>query len=168
MGFCGNGKDKQRYAECLLRMATVLSALGRDKEAGEYFQRYITEHDELLEAKNAEALKVMEYRFGTEEKEEVIQLQAQQISSDRAKKIAMLMIALLSLLVAALLFRNNRHFRVVNAQQRQLHEREVNDLLHQQEIRALDAMLEGQETERKRIAQELHDRLGTMLSAIKL
>lgn len=36
-----------------------------------------------------------------------------------------------------------------------------------QELSALDAMVEGRETERKRLAVELHDTIGSMLSAVK-
>lgn len=44
----------------------------------------------------------------------------------------------------------------------------VDDLLKDQEIKAMTAMINGQEDERKRIAQDLHDRLGGLLSMVKL
>ena len=44
----------------------------------------------------------------------------------------------------------------------------IESLLDEQEIKTYNAMLEGQEEERMRIATDLHDRLGSMLSTIKL
>lgn len=44
----------------------------------------------------------------------------------------------------------------------------INTLLKNQELMSMSAMLEGEEKERKRIALDLHDRLGSMLSTIKL
>lgn len=45
---------------------------------------------------------------------------------------------------------------------------ELTTVMQQQEIRQLNAMMEGQEKERKRIATDLHDRVGSSLAAIKL
>jgi signal transduction histidine kinase len=47
-------------------------------------------------------------------------------------------------------------------------ESEVDELLHEQELKSVESMFIGQERERKRIAEELHDRLGGMLSTLKL
>ena len=44
----------------------------------------------------------------------------------------------------------------------------ISDLINQQEIASLQGVLEGQEKESKRVAIDLHDRLGGMLSMIKL
>ena len=43
----------------------------------------------------------------------------------------------------------------------------ISGLIMEQEIQSYTAMIEGQEEERKRIATDLQDRLGTMLGAIK-
>ncbi|MEO1655962.1 MAG: sensor histidine kinase, partial [Bacteroidota bacterium] len=44
----------------------------------------------------------------------------------------------------------------------------IKDLLVEQELKSLSAMLEGQEKERNRIAKDLHDRLGGLLSTVKI
>lgn len=44
----------------------------------------------------------------------------------------------------------------------------INTLLKEQELQSVSSMLEVQEQERKRIAADLHDRLGSMLSTVKL
>ncbi|MEO8589093.1 MAG: ATP-binding protein [Flavobacteriales bacterium] len=160
--------DLEREAEATMRIAELLVSLGRPEEANTYFKAYIDKREALMKARNGETIKVMEYRFETEKKVNTIRQQDEQIASDRVKKRGILAIAVLLLIVTGLAIRNNQHMRRVSAQQQQLHEREVNDLLKRQEIRALDAMMQGQETERTRIAKDLHDRLGSMLSAVKL
>ena len=44
----------------------------------------------------------------------------------------------------------------------------INDLLQQQEMKSAYAMLEGQDKERKRIASELHDNLGSILVTLNM
>lgn len=46
--------------------------------------------------------------------------------------------------------------------------REVEILLQEQELKATYAILQAQEQERKRISEDLHDRLGSRLAAVKL
>lgn len=50
----------------------------------------------------------------------------------------------------------------------QINKQKIDELLQQQEIASLQGVLEGQETERKRVAIDLHDRLGGILSMVKL
>jgi len=76
-------------------------------------------------------------------------------------------IALL-LLIILILFINHRQRTKLAAKEKQLQQQAIDDLLHNQEMASMNAMLEGQEKERKRIAQDLHDRLGSMLSTVKL
>jgi len=71
------------------------------------------------------------------------------------------------LLIAYFLMQRLKQARISAAREKQLHGAQVDQLLGQQEIKSINAMLEGQETERDRMAKDLHDRLGSMLGGIK-
>lgn len=47
-------------------------------------------------------------------------------------------------------------------------EKKLEEMLQDQERKAITSMITGQEEERKRIAEDLHDRLGSMLSVVKI
>ena len=86
----------------------------------------------------------------------------------RIRQIASIVIALLLVVVTGVLLWNLKHRERSAMQEHDLYEKRIEDLPQQQEIRQLNALVEGQEKERKRIAKHLHDRLGSMRSAIKL
>lgn len=79
-------------------------------------------------------------------------------------------LSILILLVIAAVFNSMRQKqRVVLAEKdMQLSRNEIDDLLKTQEIKIMNAMVEGQDEERNRIAADLHDRLGGILSVVRL
>lgn len=76
-------------------------------------------------------------------------------------------LALLILLLAIIGMRAIQHKRNLAETRLKLHEQKIEKLLSDQELKSINAMMEGQDKERKRIAQDLHDRLGSMLSTVK-
>jgi len=78
-------------------------------------------------------------------------------------------IAIIILLLAVadliLLYRNRK---LKHDKELERHRKRSDDLLQQHELESVNAMLKGQDAERKRIAQELHDRLGSILATVKL
>ena len=58
--------------------------------------------------------------------------------------------------------------KIMAQQNEQLQKQKVNNLLKEQEINIINAMVEGQENERNRLASDLHDNVGATLSAAKL
>jgi signal transduction histidine kinase len=76
------------------------------------------------------------------------------------------LISLLLIFIAALfIFFQQRH---IARQRIHIQDRKISELLQEQTIKTYNAMIVGQEEERKRIAIDLHDRLGSMLSTIKM
>jgi signal transduction histidine kinase len=65
-------------------------------------------------------------------------------------------------------YRANQQKRKINEMELEIKDGKLDELLTNQEAKALSAILKGQEEERERIAQELHDRLGGTLAALKL
>ncbi|MFT5819262.1 MAG: two-component system NarL family sensor kinase [Crocinitomix sp.] len=79
-------------------------------------------------------------------------------------------IAFCLILVLYILFKLNKHKRkTVEVEKKSIEkEKELSELINSQEQAELSAMYNGQESERNRIAMELHDKLGGMLSTVKL
>lgn len=82
--------------------------------------------------------------------------------------IASSAVVLLLAVVLLDLFLIFRKRRVIAAQEIALRDNRIDELLIKQEMEAVQAALRGQNDERRRISQELHDRLGGILFAAKL
>ena len=70
--------------------------------------------------------------------------------------------------IAILVQKNTTKKRKLAEQETLLKQERVDNLLKQQELVSIDAMIEGQEKERQRVANELHDDLGSLMATIKL
>ncbi len=75
---------------------------------------------------------------------------------------------LLGSLIAYLNVKNSRRKRLLAEQQKELEKQKNLTLLKEQEITTINAMVEGQEKERVRIAEDLHDNIGSVLATLKL
>ena len=61
-----------------------------------------------------------------------------------------------------------RKRNIINLQNEAIQKQQIERLIKEKEIEAMNAMVEGQENERLRIARDLHDRLGATLSIVKM
>lgn len=83
------------------------------------------------------------------------------------------LIALGALLVILLItgsfsLKNSRRKRLLALQEKEIETQKNLTLLKEQEISTINAMVEGQEKERKRVAEDLHDNLGSVIATLKL
>jgi len=74
----------------------------------------------------------------------------------------------LGALTAVFLQKNTTKKRLLAEQESLLKQERVDNLLKEQELVSIDAMIAGQEKERQRVANELHDDLGSLMATIKL
>lgn len=117
----------------------------------------------------------LEVKNKTKQKEiENLQLKQENTKIEMDKKQTFsLFIGSLALLgfvgiIFILLLKVSNKKRLLAEQQKEVETQKNFTLLKEQEINAINAMVEGQEKERKRIAEDLHDNIGSVLATLKL
>jgi len=148
-------------------------------KAYEYLFRYNTMKDSLLNIEKTKVIEELITKYETEKKDAEIkvlsaeQAQNEAVIQQRNAENKLLFIGLLALLgtiisIISWFIYHTRKKRIIAAQKEEIYQKEIDSLLDNQQLKSIGAMLEGQDKERKRLAAELHDRLGSILSLVKL
>ncbi len=149
----------------LFNMMKVKMALGQVEEASKLLNDYNNLRDSLYDKEKMQEVKNLETKYETAKKEEEIRLQEMAIREKtfQSNLFLSLSILLVILIVSAIFFFLQKQEYV-----KKLKNEEIASMRREQELKELNAMMHGQEEERNRIANDLHDRLGARLSSIKL
>jgi signal transduction histidine kinase len=154
--------------------AEIEQQAGNYKLASEYFSKTIVLSDSLFKAETSEKVAQVEAQYQNEKKQkEIIQLekdkQIQSLSIKQKSTLNYFLIGSLAalLIVGFLVYRNLRHRHQLAKQQDELQQQRIRELEKDKQLVAVDSMLKGQEDERSRLAKDLHDGLGGLLSGVK-
>lgn len=138
------------------------------KNAYDYYIKYMTIRDSLVTAEKAKQLFELETRYQTEKKEkDIVKLK----SEKREKNLMILALSglLILLAVAAYFFvKNIRNKKLIAEQTIEIKEQYIQDLEKERQLVATKSVLKGEESERSRMARDLHDGLGGLLSGVKI
>jgi len=102
----------------------------------------------------------LEKKYETDKKDDQLKLQHLEIEKRRGLNHAISVITIFILIIFLLVYRNFK-------QKQKLHEQRIIQLEAEKQLSATEAVLKGEEQERTRLAKDLHDGLGGMLSGIK-
>jgi signal transduction histidine kinase len=156
-------------------LAENYSQLNDYFEAYRYLQYSKKYTDSLQEYNKAIAFSDIETKYQTEKKEkENLQLKQDnyEIEAKNIKNrnflIGSILIIILGGTIAILTIKNSGRKRILAQQKEELEKQKNLTLLKEQELTTINAMVDGQEKERKRIAEDLHDNLGSVLATLKL
>lgn len=141
-------------------LSELYTATGRYKEAMEVYQTHIRHKDTLLNEKQRKYILELEEKYEAGKKDVQLQLQEAKIRQQRNQNYALVAGAAALLIVLLLSLRTYR-------QKQKLQQQRINELETEQKLMATEAVLKGEEQERTRLAKDLHDGLGGMLSGIK-
>ncbi len=158
--------ERQLWGHKLL--SSSYASLGDYQEAYEHRLSYSTLSDSILDAQKLTSIAEMQIKYETEKKVQEIELLNAKNKTEQTQKwlfLALGALALLALFVLGFYYVQRGKTARKNAL---IADQKIQTLIDEQEIKTYNAMLEGQEEERIRISADLHDRLGSMLSTIKL
>ena len=151
----------------LSNLVEVEEKLGHINSALAYLKEYVAINDSLQTINNRSQVEELETKYRTASKE----LQINQLESE--KKIQALVIIqknnlnyILFIVAAAILMISILLYRTFRQRQKLQHQR-IGELEKEKQLNATEAVLKGEEQERTRLAKDLHDGLGGMLSGIK-
>ncbi|THU39589.1 tetratricopeptide repeat protein [Niastella caeni] len=131
--------------------------------------------DSLLSLQVQQSIAALKEKYETEKKEHALALEKERTArllaanSQQFRFLCMLAgVALLITVMGFIMIRNIRRKQLLAAALAGLKEKEKQQLIQEQALKSNIAMLEGREAERQRIARDLHDRLGSTLSSVRL
>lgn len=146
----------------------IHSLLGNWQAAYKDLKAYKEFSDSVFGFNQVELIENLNTKYETEKKERMIKDQEDELQRASLIRNLLFVFIFVILAFALLLIRNYNQKKRLVEQQLELSHRKVDDLIRDQRIRSIEAMMKGQEEERQRLARDLHDRLGGMLSTVKL
>lgn len=138
------------------------------KKSNAYLHELVDLKDSVFKNNLDENIANIEKDYTVKLKNEENEKLKSEIKRKNTIRNAAVITAVLIILLAFYQLRIYRQKRNIAEQEKQLKENEIDQLLQERELKNMDALLEGRETERKRIGRDLHDRLGSILSTVKL
>lgn len=150
--------QKQKVLTTLSQVAFAMN----DISLGKYYADQQQDlSDSLLNESITNNTINIEKKYETEKKESRIRLQESQLKQKNTLNYFLIAGATLLMIILLLTYRNYRS-------RQQLQEQRISELEKEKQLSATQSLLRGQEEERSRVAKELHDGLGGLLSGVKL
>lgn len=167
--------NKRLEVDLIKNMAWDESLLGNNANAVDYYQQYIHLSDSLNEKEIKQKINEIENKYQVKKKQENIialqknnLLQKIQLKQKNTINIALVAGCTLLLLVVILFYTNFKNKNRLLLQKEKLHDQQISELEKERKLIAAQSLMKGQEEERTRLARDLHDGIGGLLSGVKL
>ncbi len=141
-------------------MSLAAEYSGDKAQAFNYLKEFTRLRDTLEQLNNRKLVNDLEEKYQSQRKEALLLAQENIIYKKNVLNTILFSSAVVLLLLFVLGYYNYR-------QKQKLQQQRISELETQQQLLAAEAVLKGEEQERTRLAQDLHDGLGGMLSGIK-
>lgn len=164
--------DQKNYYN---KLSEVYNATKNYDKAYFYANKSNRINDSLNDTKFKSEIVELEAKYKKAENEKKINLLQSQnekaallVNNNRLNTILFAVLSVLLFLIVLFLWILNNNQKKLSIQKEINHEQELTSLEDQQKLSVSNALIEGEEVERKRIARDLHDGLGSMLSGLKI
>jgi two-component system NarL family sensor kinase len=167
--------DPQQVIDDLQALGQLEEQAGRWQAALGYYQRGQHLRDSLANATVRQRVSLLETQYRTREQARQLRAlrheqQDQQRALRQQRRLSTVYLALALALagLGALGFGLLRNRQRLARQQQALHDQHLRQLAQEKALQVAQAVLEGQEEERTRVARDLHDGLGGLLATVRL
>jgi len=167
-----NIEDKKNYSKAL---SQVFKKLNDFPNALKYSEQYILLNDSLSTVSKENEIAAIESKFKNKENEnriKALEIQRQKSllteSNNRLSIFTFCLISITLLLTIVFLFKNSKNQKRLAIQKEINHAQTLTSFQTKKKLEVMQAMIDGEEAERKRIARDLHDGIGSRLSALKM
>ena len=163
-------KDNQLSNKIFIKenLAKINQKTNNYKLAYEYLNEFNNLSDSLNKKEHQRGIAKIKEQYDNEK----LRADNLVIESKRKQNLNFLIGALVFILFggifAFLIHKNTRKKQKLAEQEKALETQKLATVLKEQELLSIDAMIEGQEKERQRIANDLHDDLGGLMATVKL
>jgi two-component system NarL family sensor kinase len=170
-----SAETKDLYDQICRDLGEYYAQVGKPALAYQYLQKYTHLNDSILVAETRQYTGYLEAAFAAKKQEsEILRLKTEKLEKDLLLKkrnnyllVAMGILALFGTYFA-FKTRYDRNQRQLLEQDKKLQAEQILSLEKEQQVISLQSMITGQESERNRIAKDLHDGLGGLFSTIKM
>ena len=146
---------KEEYKNYYRTLSDYYKAMGNNDAALTSLEQYILFKDSLLNAESQKSIADLQIKYDVEKKDQQIILQHSEIGKRNILLLSLMALGVLMILLGFLYYN-----RLKLKQQSKLQ----NEIMQQQK-KATTAIIEAEEKERKRIALDLHDGIGQLMTA---
>lgn len=166
---------KKARLEALMNLSEYYKRTGNSKKAFELLEQAMVIKDSLLSENNIKQVNVLAAIYESEKQQKEILLlqnekekQVEAVKQKNMLNIVFIASIIILLFIGYLGFNNFRKSQQIARDQQEIQHQKIIELEKDKQLITVDAMLKGQEEERSRIAKDLHDGLGSLLSGTKL
>ncbi|MDQ7959780.1 tetratricopeptide repeat-containing sensor histidine kinase [Flavobacterium lindanitolerans] len=167
-----NIKDRAYYS---YELSKIYRKLNDFEKAYVYNEQYIQLKDSLSQMFEAEKIADIEVKYNKLENENKIKeltIEKQATLLNQRKNMLFLLLLSFALIcvltVTYFIWKNLKNQKKITAQKEINHFQKLNNLKREKEIEIMQTMINVEEAERKRVARDLHDSIGSKLSALKI
>jgi signal transduction histidine kinase len=170
-----DGGVRMGLRDSYLLMSQIKEKQNQFALALDFRKKYDSLNDTLMSSSRTKFIHQLEAKYNSAQKNN--QITQQQLSISENQRIiqrkntlnaALISGVLFLLIVGILLYRNFNHRNKLLWQNQKLKEQRITELEQERKLVAAQSVMKGQEEERSRLARDLHDGVGGLLSGVKL
>lgn len=133
-----------------------------------YYTSFLNYRDSITNTNNTRKMANLKTDFEVSLKQQEIEALEKEKFISTISILVTILLFVLALVILIFFWQRWKNMKLIAETELKKHNENINNLIKGQETKALQAMVIGQENERKRLAKDLHNHLGSLLAAIRV